>query len=188
MNEVIKALLERRSIRKYTDEPVAEPILETILNAAIHAPSSRNTQAWSVAALVNQADIQKLNETLKRAVTRPGFDQYLGLVGQDGYSLNFKTAPVFIIVSVDPRETLCPAEDGALALGNIFLAAHSLGLGTCWINQLRYACDEPEVRGLLTGFGIPEGNAVIGCAVLGHPAIENPKAPARKPGLVKIVK
>ena len=187
MNEVIQALLERRSIRKFTDQPVDRETLATILNAGIHAPSARNTQPWAIVALTKPADIAQLNQALKKAVTRPGFDQYAALVTPDAYSINFKTAPVFVIVSVDPAETLCPAEDGALALGNILLAAHSLGLGGCWVNQFRYAADEPETRLVLTGFGIPEGNKIIGCAVLGYPAVANPKAPARKTGLVKIV-
>lgn len=49
--------------------------------------------------------------------------------------------------------------DCACALQNIFLAAKSLGIGSCWINQLGQTCDDPDVRAFLTGLGIPETTA-----------------------------
>lgn len=79
-------------------------------------------------------------------------------------------------------------EDGALVLGNIFLAAHSLGLGTCWVNQLKFIAEEKDFRQTLSRLGVPEGYKLIGCAALGHPAADTPKAPARKSGLVNIVR
>lgn len=54
------------------------------------------------------------------------------------------------------------------ALENIFLAAHALGVGSVWINQLRDFCDVPEVRALLHEYGVPDGHAVYGSAALGY--------------------
>lgn len=57
--------------------------------------------------------------------------------------------------------------DCACALENIFLAATSLGIGSCWINQIGQNCDDPDVRALLTVLGVPENHKVYGCAALG---------------------
>ena len=66
------------------------------------------------------------------------------------------------------------AWDNACALENIFLAAHSMGLGTVWINQLSDTCDVPEVRAVLTEFGVPENHKVFGIAAIGYAAAETP--------------
>lgn len=180
MNEVIKALLERRSIRQYRPDPVDEKDLETILKAGLYAPSSRGTQAAHLTAIVNPDLIAGLDAALKTATAKPGFDKYVAMVTQPAYTVNFKNAPVFIIASVDPTRTACPGEDAALVLGNIFLAAHSLGYGTCWVNQLGPVADEPAFRRFLTQLGVPEGNRVIGSAALGHPDGGHPRAPSRR--------
>ena len=188
MNDVINALMERRSIRKYKSEPINDKELETIITCCLYAPSARNTQGWHITAIADPAKIEDLNQAVKTAVTKEGFDQYKDLVSQGGYSINFKTAPVFIIVSVDLKVSLSPQEDGALVLGNIMLAAHSLGFGSCWINQLKFISEESGFRQKLSGLGVPSGNKVIGCAALGRPAVDHPKAPARKTGLFNIVR
>jgi nitroreductase len=76
------------------------------------------------------------------------------------------------------------ASDCALALGNMFLAAHALGIGSCWVNQLGSACGEPGFRAFLTELGVPPGNYVYGGAAFGHAAGGLPEAPARKEGAV----
>ncbi len=187
MNEVIRALLERRSVRHYSPESLDGPTLETIIEAGLHAPSARNSQACHLTAVVGLPAIERLNEAVKAATTRPGFDKYAGLVDQPGYAINFKTAPVFIIVGSDRAASFCPAEDGALVLGNILLAAHALGLGGCWVNQLGPIADEPEFRRVLTELGFPPTHRVIGCAALGRRVGPPPKAPARKPGRYNII-
>lgn len=188
MNEVIRALNERRSVRHYRPEAVDDESLEAIITAGLYAPSARNSQAVHLTALVGPENIARLNAAVKAATVKPGFDKYAGMADQPGYSINFHQAPVFIIVGVDPEGSFCPPEDGALALGNILLAAHALGLGACWVNQLGPICDEPDFRRLLTEFGLPPAFKIIGCAAIGHRAGDNPKAPARKPGRFNIVK
>jgi nitroreductase len=188
MNDVIKALKERRSIRQYTTEAVSEQDLQTILDAAGYAPTARNTQAWHITVLVGADKIAALNAEVKKASGKPGFDKYKDFVGAGSYTINYQNAPVFIIVGTDREQSASPAEDGALVLANIFLAAHSLGLGTCWINQLGPIGDEPGFRNSLTELGFPPSHKVIGCAALGHSAKANPPAPPRKTGQVNIIK
>ncbi len=78
--------------------------------------------------------------------------------------------------------------DCAVALENIFLAAHSLNIGSCWIHILSVTADDLNVRSILTELGIPEGYEVSGTAALGFSSKEAPKAAPRKEGTVNIVK
>ena len=188
MSEVIKALMERRSIRKFLPDPIDERDLQTILTTGTYAPTARNTQAVHATAVVGPEAIAKLNEAVKAATVKPGFDKYKGMVGSPGYTVNYKDAPVFIIVSTDPEASFTPKEDGALMLGNILLAAHALGLGACWINQLGPIDEEPDFRKVLTRLGVPANYRIVGCAAVGYRAGDNPSAPPRKNALFNIVK
>jgi len=188
MNEVLNALSDRRSVRHYRSQAVDESMVEAIVRAGLLAPSARNSQASHLTVVIGLGTIRRLNAAVKEATVKPGFDKYAGMADQPGYSINFQNAPVFIIVAVDHTASFCPPEDGALVLGNILLAAHALGLGACWINQLGPICDEPGFRKILTELGVPPTHKIIGCAAIGHRAGENPKAPARKPGRFNIVK
>ena len=76
--------------------------------------------------------------------------------------------PTLVIVSNEPTQWWA-AMDCACALENIFLAAKSLGIGSCWINQLRQTCDDPDVRAFLTKLGVPENHKVYGCAAWDMP-------------------
>lgn len=73
--------------------------------------------------------------------------------------------------------------DGAAAMENLLLMATELGLGSCWINQIRECCDDPKVRTILTEYGVPEEHLVICSAAIGYIAKETPAKP-RKEGTV----
>ncbi|MDR0354268.1 MAG: nitroreductase family protein, partial [Deltaproteobacteria bacterium] len=118
----------------------------------------------------------------------PGFDRYKDFVSSPGYFINYKNAPLFVIVGVNPDISFCPAEDGALVLGNMLLAAHALDLGGCWINQLGAVCDEPGFRGYLNSLGFPSTHKIIGCAAIGRRSGANPKTPDRKPGPITVLR
>ena len=82
-------------------------------------------------------------------------------------------APTLVIVSNEPTQWWA-AMDCACALENVFLAAKSLGIGSCWINQLGQTCDDPDVRAFLTKLGVPENHKVYGCAALGYASADAP--------------
>lgn len=186
MNEIIKALHERRSVRKYTDKAVPRELVEEVVKAGLAAASARNTQPWHLSVVLDRAKIDALTSELKAAVARMPENPYKAFVGASAYTVNYH-APVFIIVSGDPAESGMVLADCALVMANMALAAHSLGLGSCWINQLGSACAEPGFRAVLTGFGVPEGNPVYACLCLGYAVGPLPAAPERKPGKVNYV-
>jgi nitroreductase len=186
-NPVINAIMERRSIRSFKPDPVEEGVLDAILSAGSFAPTANGTQAWHITALVGRERIAELNAKLKEASVIPGFDRYAKFV-EGAYTVNFKNAPVFVIVGTDRERSVCQVEDGSLVLGNILLASYALGLGSCWVNQVGAVCDEPGFRSYLTSLGFPTTHRVIGSAAIGHPADAHPKAHSRKTGQINVVR
>ena len=171
MNEVIKNLLTRRSVRAFTSERIPREDLELILKTAIYAPSGHNMQTWRFTAVTDRKKIQELAALIGRKIGREDYDFY---------------DPAAIILPSNEKTSRWGVEDDACALENIFLAAHSLGIGSVWINQLRDLCDDPEIRALLSSWDIPEDHVVYGLAALGYAAAEPPQNVEKK-GVVKII-
>lgn len=156
MSEVMSNIKERRSCRAFTEQEITKEALDTILEAAIYAPSAMNKQSWRFTVLRQKENIQKLARTVGKVLDR-------------GEGYNFYDPKVFILVS-NQRDNVNGEADVAVALENIFLAAEDLGIGSCWINQLKGICDEPEIRSLLDSYDMPSGHVVWGCAALGYAA------------------
>ncbi|MBR5248394.1 MAG: nitroreductase family protein [Lachnospiraceae bacterium] len=171
MNAIMENLLTRRSCRSFLAKPIPEDQLQDILKAACYAPSGRGLQTWQFTAVTDRSKIQRLASVIKETLGRDGYNMY---------------DPQVIILPSNETDSPYGKEDNACALENIFLAAHSYGIGSVWINQLQGICEEPIIRAILTEFGIPENHTVYGLAALGYPAMELPKDVSKK-GLVKIV-
>ena len=190
-NEVITAIHERRSTRRFTDEQITAEQLETLLDAAIWAPSGGNNQTWLFTAIQNQGVLQRLNELVRTGfITYVPDDDYPGKHSmkersqKDGYCF-FMNAPTLIIASNVPNYENAMA-DCSLGLENIFLAAQSMGLGSCYVNQLHWLRNDQGVRDYLFELGIPKEHTICSSAAIGHIAVPS-HAPARKDGTVKII-
>lgn len=191
-NEVLDCIRTRRSTRQFTERQVEAEKLEAILEAAIWAPSGSNSQSWLFTAIQNRDILSRINE-----LVREGFqhwtpdDDYPGKLGarassqKEGYNF-FHHAPTVIIASNRPNYENAMA-DCALALENLFLAAHSLGLGNCYINQLHWLRNDPELRDYLFELGIPKEHTICSAAAVGYIGKES-SAPPRKDGTVNTVK
>ncbi len=173
MNETMKTILERRSVRSFSSEPVAEEILKDLADAAMHAPSGMCRKTWKFTVVMNQEIIKRLAKVIEKVLDRPGYDMY---------------NPVALIIPSNERDNKFGREDNACALQNIFLAAESYGVGSVWINQLTGICDTPEVREILNEMEIPENHIVYGLAALGYANPNAPKPAYREIGEVKIIK
>jgi nitroreductase len=184
---VLENIFTRRSIRRYLPKPLPREILEQIVKAGTYAPSARNSQPWHFTVVTSPGRIDRITEELKAAVARMPQNHYKDFVGAASYSVNFRNAPVFIIVSGDAGASIMIEADCALALGNMFLAAHALGVGSCWVNQLGPIGDEPGFRAHLTALGFPESHRVIGGLALGRPDGPRPPAPPRRSGRINVV-
>lgn len=172
MNEILNNIYTRRSVRKFSSAPVEESALNEIIKAGLYAPSAMNTQLWQITVVKNEEKIVALQKAIAKALDRPDYHRFYG-------------APVFIIVTV-PEDYRHGAVDTACVLENMFLAAHSLGIGSVWINQLRDCCNDAEVRTILNSLEIPENHICFGCAAIGYADCELP-ADRENKGVVKII-
>lgn len=192
MNEVLNAIFNRRSITSYKTKKVPSKLLNEILKAGVCAPSVQNNQTWYFTAIISKEALADMNAAMKEALlaipiskyTSPTVISQIGLAKKEDYNF-FYNAPVLIVASND-KNYLGASADCALALENIFLASHSLGLGSCWVNQLSWQCNNPRIRKLLTAIGIPEHHNVYGSAALGYANEPLPPLP-RKDGVVNII-
>lgn len=177
MNETLNTILSRRSIRKYCEKQISEDELNAILKAGKFAPSAMNQQSWHFTVVQNKEILDKINTACKIASKRPA-DSDISVI---------YNAPTLIIVSEDEK-AIAPEIDGALALQNMFLAAESLGIGSCWIHSLRLLFTVDEGKLLQKSLKIPSGYKIIGSGVFGYKAIEPPKPAQRKENTVNIVR
>ncbi|MDR0917432.1 MAG: nitroreductase family protein [Oscillospiraceae bacterium] len=191
-NEILRTIRARRSTRRFTGEQITPEQLDALLEAAIWAPSGGNNQSWLFTAIQSADILAKLND-----VVREGFgryvpdDDYPGKHGMREYAkredFNFHHhAPTLIIASNKPNYENAMA-DCALALENIFLAAQSLGLGSCYINQLHWLRDDIGVREFLAELGVPREHTICSSAAIGFAAAES-AVPPRKSGTINVVR
>lgn len=191
-NEVLNCIHARRSTRNFQERQIEQVQLDTILNAAIWAPSGGNNQSWLFTAIQNKELLLKLNELVKEGFQQwTPDDDYPGKLGAKAASekptYNFYyQAPTLIIASNRPGYENAMA-DCALALQNMFLAAQSLGLGSCYINQLHWLRDDLCIREFLFTLGIPKEHTICSAAAIGYIGKES-APPPRKKDTIHIIK
>lgn len=164
MNNALDNLLERRSVRAYKPEQIADAELKSVLSAGLAAPSAMNRQPTVLLVVQDKATIEKLSKLNARVMGKEDIDPFYG-------------APTVIVVLSD-RNIPTHVEDGSLVLGNLMNAAHALGLGSCWINRAKEVFEMTEAREILRNAGIGDEYIGVGHCILGYAANE---APAPKP-------
>ena len=127
MNEVIKNIMTRRSIRDFGDEKVSKQDLELLIKCALTAPSGANKQTWKMTAVLNQEVIEKIASTLGKHFGRENYTMY---------------KPTALIIPSNEKGSKWGRDDNACACQNIALAGHSMGIGSVWLNIFADICDE----------------------------------------------
>ena len=161
-------LLNRRSVRKYTDRQVPDELLDRVLEAGLYAPSGMNTQNIYMVAVRDKETRDRLMRMNAAVMNREG-DPFYG-------------APCVIVVLGDESAYLA-VENGSLVLGNLMNAAHAVGLGSCWIHRAKQTFETEEGKALLRSWGLPEHLVGVGNCILGY-AEETPDARPRKEGRI----
>lgn len=169
MNETIKTLTERRSVRAYKPDQIPEDVLEQILLAGEYAPSGMGMQSAVMVAVQDPETIR----TLSRINAE--------IIGTDGDP--FYGAPTVVVVLADRRRGTC-VEDGSLVMGNLLNAAFSLGVDSCWIHRARETYETEEGKALLKKWGLSEDYIGIGNCILGYSDQPLPQPKPRKEGFV----
>ena len=174
-NEVLKALRARRSVRAYRPEQIKDEELKAVLEAGTYAPTGMGWQDPWIVAVQDPDIIAQLVRMNAKA---------MGTTGNPYYG-----APTIVLVFASPAEkvpfSIC---DGSFVLGNMMVAAHSIGLASCWINRERETFETDEGKELMRKFGLPDGLIGIGSISLGYAAVPPSPAKPRKPDYYRIVK
>ncbi|MBS7262529.1 MAG: nitroreductase [Eubacteriales bacterium] len=171
MNEVIKAMEERRSIRRFKPDMPEKKDIEQILEAGLYAASGMGRQPVITIAITNKEQRDKLSETNRKIGGWPeGFDPFYG-------------APVILVVLADKKYPTY-LYDGSLVMGNLMLAAHSLGLGSIWIHRAKEEFELPEYKRMLKDWGVAGEWEGIGHCAVGWIDGENPAPAKRKEGRI----
>lgn len=123
MNEAMNNLLTRRSCRKYKPDMLPQEVLDGILKAGTYAASGHGTQNPIMIAVTDKEMRDKLSKLNAKIFGKPDIDPFYG-------------APVVVIVLADKKYPTY-VYDGSLAMGNLMLAAHALGVASCWIHRAR---------------------------------------------------
>ena len=180
-NPVLQTIRSRRSVRSYQPGQVSPEELHAVLEAGQFAPNGGNHQLCHFIAIQNAQVLQKLKQLVQKefAAMEIGETTYSSMrhsISQSkkgNYDFIFG-APTLILVANQPDYPNAMA-DSAAAIENMWLAAASLGLGACWINQIKWLTGSPVMQELLHSLGMSSEEAVFGGLCLGYPA----KAPGR---------
>jgi nitroreductase len=190
--DILSIIKNRRSVRKFTGEQVSADHLTDLLDAAIWAPSGSNSQSWLFTAISRKSILNRINSIVRDALRRwtpdddyPAKAEAKEQSENEGYNF-FYGAPTLIIATNNKNYGNAMA-DCAMALENVMLEAHSLGLATCYVNQIYWLRDDEEVKEYLSQFGVPSDHVVCGSLAIGYPA-EQPSVPERKTGTINIVR
>ncbi len=172
-NEVLKAIRERRSIRRFKPEQVTDEELKTILEAGTWAPTGHGSQdPWIVAVQ---------NEALRKRLTQLNA-QMMGVSSDPYYG-----APTLVLVFAS-KDNENNYRDGSLVLGNMMLAAHSIGLASCWINREDKMFETAEGKQIMKELNLPDGLMGVGALSLGYAASQPKTVKPRKEEYYRIVK
>ena len=173
MANTLDTIKTRRSIRKYKSDAIPEEILNKIIEAGSYAPSGMGRQPVIILAVTNKElrdRLSKLNADVMHSTNDP-----------------FYGAPVVLVVLAD-KNAPTHVYDGSLVMEKLMLAAHDLGIGSCWIHRAKEVFEKEEGKEILKSLGIEGDYEGIGNCILGYAAGEEPQAKPRKDNFVYWVK
>ena len=165
MNEIIKAMIDRRSCKSYKSDMLPKETIEKIIQAGLWAANGRGLQTPVIVAVTDKEirdKLSKLNAKVMGANSDP-----------------FYNAPIVLIV-LAPKDHPNRVYDGSLVMGNLMLAAHSLGIGSCWIHRAKEVMETEEGKEILEAVGLEGEWEGIGNCILGYPEGALKEAQPRK--------
>lgn len=172
-NDFLKLIETRRSIRKYKTQQISDEQLQAIMKAGTFAPTSRGMQAPYIVAVQNKEllkTLAEMNAEIMGSTSNPYYD-----------------APTVILV-LAPGDARYPVHDCSCVLENMMLAAHAIGLGSCWIHREKEMFETEKGKQILREIGMPEGLIGVGALSVGYPDGEPSPQKPRKEGYTRVIK
>lgn len=175
-----QALAGRRAIRDYTAEPIDEPTIRRLIDAAVRAPSAVNEQPWTFTVVRDPYVLDRLSSEAKghmlSTMLAKHAERFAPRLTDPDFQI-FYHAPVLIVISAQAQGPWI-VEDCALAAENLMLAACAEGLGSCWIGFAQGYLNTPEGKELL---GIPLSWVPVAPIIVGHPKSVPPPVARHEP-------
>ena len=164
-DELIDFIESRRSVRSYKPDMIPDDIIGKIIEAGTYAATGMGKQSPINIAVKDKATRDRLSK-LNAEIMGADIDPFYG-------------APVVLIVLAD-RSIPTHVYDGSLVIGNLMLAAHAFGIGSCWIHRAKEEFERPEGKEILEALGIEGDYEGIGHCILGYVEGKYPDAKPRK--------
>ena len=181
MNAVIENIITRRSVKSYKSEMPPMELIEEICKAGTYAPTGMGAQSPIILAVTNREMRDRLSRINLEIVTKNN------LFTTSGHSDPFYGAPVVLVVLAE-KSRGTRVYDGSLVMENLMLAAHSLGLGSCWIHRAKETFETEEGKEILKSLGIEGEYEGIGNCIIGYQDNAPKEQKPRKEGYVKFVR
>ena len=177
MNDVLNAIKGRRSVRAYKDTKVSKEDINTLVEAGMYGPCGISMKDRRFTAIINEDVVKKVNETLRQTFlhmevnenTPPIMKQMKENAKKEDANFLYN-APALIIVSVNDDDDFGES-NAAVSLENMMIAAISLDLETCWLNQLTRLNDIPSIKSLKKELDIPDDHRIYGTLAVGYGAM-----------------
>ena len=180
MNQTIKTIKERRSIRKYTNKKIPKNLIKDMIEAGRFAPSAHNSQPWKFIIITKEKTIKECSESIKRWFKRNLiWKPIISLFNKkmlrtiesaekrvfNDQDLFFYNAPLLVLICA--KDNKWSPKDCSCAAQNMMLAARSMSIGSCWIGYADYVLNKK--RKLLNKLGVPANMKVFAHLVFGYP-------------------
>lgn len=171
-NTVLECLKTRRSVRNYVPGKMpARELLDAVLEAGTYAATGKGSQSPIIIEVTDKATRDLLSKLNAQVLGMPGIDPFYG-------------APAVLVVLAD-KSLPTYLYDGSLVMGNLMVAAHAVGLATCWIHRAKQVFELPEGKALLKEWGVEGEYEGIGNCIIGYPAEEPAPAKPRKTDYIR---
>ncbi|MGI6333873.1 MAG: nitroreductase family protein [Saccharofermentanales bacterium] len=168
MNETIKAIFDRRSIRKFKPDRLTDEQIETLIQVALASPSGMDLQPWLFHFITNQDKISRISEAVLETFRKAGNQALLDRMAARHPSI-FYGAPLLVVISM-PQDNLSGVDAG-IAIENLAIAAQSMGLGSCIIGMAAAGFNGDEGDELASLIEMPADHAFMISIAIGHPAM-----------------
>ncbi|HIX74518.1 MAG TPA: nitroreductase [Candidatus Parabacteroides intestinipullorum] len=172
-NQILETIKTRRSVRKYKKTQIKDDELENVLVAGTYAPTARGLQAPYIVAVQKpelKEQLIRMNAEIMGVTSNPYYD-----------------APTIVLVFA-PADGANALQDGSCVLENMMIAAHAIGLGSCWINREREMFATEQGKVLMKEMGLPDGLMGVGALALGYPEGEPAPEKPRKADYYRVIR
>ena len=174
MNDTIATIQKRRSIRVYDEKQIEDEQLNLIIESGRYAPSGGNSQSTRFLVIQNKSVLNKLEELVENGLaeieihenTYKSLKSFILRARKGGLHFSY-SAPTLIVVS-NKKDYGNAMADSAVAIENMMIAATSLGIGSCWINQLKWLNNNELICDYMSELGIPKDEVICGAISLGY--------------------